>query len=463
MGESKLPPIPLEKVIPLISWEYFFFTWKIKPDQEEAKKLKEEEEKKKKEEEKKRDPEKAAAEKRQIIMKKAMFYMRALEEKGLYVPTGLRELKRHTDNMREERSWREGGEIKNVKEWKKGTDPFVMEAYDFLQGFFRLTDGETVVYDNLKHVGMPKVRQNVLYSKDVPYEEQSRKKDDSFAVAGAYMYNRFLQSNNQDDKKNLVTKEQFRKFKVKKKSFKDLQKLGYKIDKKKYEQMSKRVDNYMSSKSETPGNIFEMGDFFFSKRKDIQLKRMRINIPAQPPKETLEKTEKRDILLDNQKAAFCKQVAEVLKTDNVIGLVARNGKNEEHYNTLYRIEAQGDKGKVRLLESDRTQGRNVDRTEDITSVVYPVLQSNNVVELVWIEKLDDPAMMSRKYGNLKYDGKDGFSANEKQKKLDEPELALVQNEGICFRVKNSEMPEYMRGMGIDLSVYVPKKPDYKKK
>ncbi len=40
MGESKLPPIPLEKVIPLISWEYFFFTWKVKPDCEEAKKLK---------------------------------------------------------------------------------------------------------------------------------------------------------------------------------------------------------------------------------------------------------------------------------------------------------------------------------------------------------------------------------------------------------------------------------------
>jgi len=40
MGESKLPPIPIEKIIPLISWEYFFFTWKIKPEEEEAKKLK---------------------------------------------------------------------------------------------------------------------------------------------------------------------------------------------------------------------------------------------------------------------------------------------------------------------------------------------------------------------------------------------------------------------------------------
>ena len=40
MGESKLPPIPIEKIIPLISWEYFFFTWKIKPAEEEAKKLK---------------------------------------------------------------------------------------------------------------------------------------------------------------------------------------------------------------------------------------------------------------------------------------------------------------------------------------------------------------------------------------------------------------------------------------
>ena len=40
MGESKLPPIALEKVVPLISWEYFFFTWKVKPDCEEAKKLK---------------------------------------------------------------------------------------------------------------------------------------------------------------------------------------------------------------------------------------------------------------------------------------------------------------------------------------------------------------------------------------------------------------------------------------
>lgn len=40
MGESKLPPIALEKVIPLISWEYFFYTWKVKPDCEEAIKLK---------------------------------------------------------------------------------------------------------------------------------------------------------------------------------------------------------------------------------------------------------------------------------------------------------------------------------------------------------------------------------------------------------------------------------------
>lgn len=40
MGECKLQPIALEKVIPLISWEYFFYTWKVKPDCEEALKLK---------------------------------------------------------------------------------------------------------------------------------------------------------------------------------------------------------------------------------------------------------------------------------------------------------------------------------------------------------------------------------------------------------------------------------------
>ncbi|MCQ2123773.1 MAG: methionine synthase [Fibrobacter sp.] len=38
-GESKLPPIALEKVIPLISWEYFFFTWKVKADCDEGQKL----------------------------------------------------------------------------------------------------------------------------------------------------------------------------------------------------------------------------------------------------------------------------------------------------------------------------------------------------------------------------------------------------------------------------------------
>jgi 5-methyltetrahydrofolate--homocysteine methyltransferase len=40
MGESKLPPIPLQDVIPLINWEYFFYTWKVKADCEEAQKLK---------------------------------------------------------------------------------------------------------------------------------------------------------------------------------------------------------------------------------------------------------------------------------------------------------------------------------------------------------------------------------------------------------------------------------------
>ena len=39
MGECKMSHIPLEKVVPLISWEYFYFTWKVKPDCEEAKKL----------------------------------------------------------------------------------------------------------------------------------------------------------------------------------------------------------------------------------------------------------------------------------------------------------------------------------------------------------------------------------------------------------------------------------------
>ncbi|PWJ71914.1 MULTISPECIES: homocysteine S-methyltransferase family protein [unclassified Fibrobacter] len=38
-GESKLPPISLDRVIPLISWEYFFYTWKVKADCEEAQKL----------------------------------------------------------------------------------------------------------------------------------------------------------------------------------------------------------------------------------------------------------------------------------------------------------------------------------------------------------------------------------------------------------------------------------------
>ena len=38
-GERKLPPISLDKVIPLINWEYFFFTWKVKADCDEAKKL----------------------------------------------------------------------------------------------------------------------------------------------------------------------------------------------------------------------------------------------------------------------------------------------------------------------------------------------------------------------------------------------------------------------------------------
>lgn len=38
-GESKLPPISLSKVIPLISWEYFFFTWKVKADCDEGQKL----------------------------------------------------------------------------------------------------------------------------------------------------------------------------------------------------------------------------------------------------------------------------------------------------------------------------------------------------------------------------------------------------------------------------------------
>ena len=347
--------------------------------------------------------------------------------------------------------YREGGKTTMRRFWQRGLDHNVCRSYEVLEEYFLSKESETVTDDELKKVSIPKIDKSVTYAGE--YETETE--NNSYACTGASMYNQFCYSVNKDGKE-FINQKDVRAFAPKKfTSLEDLQKQGHKIDKAEYKKMVEKAKNYMGKKKKERGNIFEIGDFFLSKRKDIQLKSMKINTPEFKFSYTDEEEDKNDLVTNNQMAAFSKQVEEILNTGNVVGVVIHNNMSMGgRYYTITGIDTRSSdryEHMIRVIDTD-PEAESQEYSKHISDFFFKML-GGNVVELNWLEKLEKPQEMTKKYSNLNYTKKNGYSA---KKKPNEPALDLVQHDGVCFKVENSELPKEMRGIGIEMSVYVPK-------
>ncbi|MCR5237059.1 MAG: hypothetical protein K6E34_07640 [Lachnospiraceae bacterium] len=73
------------------------------------------------------------------------------------------------------------------------------------------------------------------------------------------------------------------------KTLAELKKEGYEEDKKGYDRSVAELKEYAGKGKTSPGNIYEVSDFFLEKRKDIMVHKIVFYTPGTMPKETEEK------------------------------------------------------------------------------------------------------------------------------------------------------------------------------
>ena len=369
-----------------------------------------------------------------------LHYEFVLREKSYDVPRDRFMVDELRSKYTEARYWKESD--KTGKEvlrgnyfWKAKTDPELMEACDWLMGYFRSRDKGAVKQGPLEKQEMPDFHIEVKGAGKW-YEKQAAGSNNCWCCAGTAMYNRFVE-------KKVLKQGDLREFTPEFKKEDEITSLG--LTASEYERHKALTKSYMGKDSTAVGNIFEMGDFFLQKNKDLMINRMVFNPPALESKNKTEEHKLNDeILYHNQKAAFLKQVNEVLKTKNVVSILKTWGE-KGHYLTIYGIDGQN----LKVLDSSpEVETERIMTVEDL----LPRRLKGGSTEITWFSKLKTKKELLDGFSNLSYNEKEGFSVNEVQA---ESAFNLAQTKGVCVSRYPSEMEKGMEG--ISHSIYIPKK------
>ncbi len=319
----------------------------------------------------------------------------------------------------------------------------------------------TIVIDGRKQSGR-KVQQEAGAGEQLPeyhahapldgeYEQQNMR--NCWAVSGAALLNKFAKLNggvtervNQNDLRGFVpeirTKEEIRA-------------RGYEIDDDVYDEQLKKINEFIGEGKTKAGSLFEAADFFMNKRNDAVFNRMLINLPSDKiyvgkdddtgDEWWQEKDEQRKAedakKLHNQKAAFLKQVNEVLGTGNLVSLYLED---EGHYVTITTLHGRD----VTYWDSSG----KVKKTVDIDRI-FNTTNRYNRVEISWLSPMKAPEEMLNKYPKLDYDNESG-EYKSREPGMEEM-MNLAHTKGVHVGLSEKELGENMEG--IELSVYLPKK------
>ena len=194
------------------------------------------------------------------------------------------------------------------------------------------------------------------------------------------------------------------------------------------------IKSYIGEGKKETGNIFELGDFFFSKRDDVMVNRMTFSTPTS--KNTLEKNipktrqkkEEEEILYNNQKQRFLDQVHKVLKTGNMVSIYTVKDKTH-HYRTIAGIN--DDELKVYDSLEDKFSYIKVEK-------LLERKPEGNTVELTWLSEIKSDQDILKEHPELTYNEEEGFSNDQTTV---EGALNLGQTHGVLIR-KSTREAEY---------------------
>ncbi|MBO6137915.1 MAG: hypothetical protein J6O71_04805 [Lachnospiraceae bacterium] len=356
------------------------------------------------------------------------------EEDLIQIRAGMQVLKTYTMDGREKQNYF----------YRKGTDAQLKAAYNWLTGYYRsrrLND-DRFVSSEIKKLDIPKVKVTVEYKRK--YEQQGA--NNCWACTGSAMYNQFILNTYKNVKEeDLMNQKSVRNFVPDYRTFEEMQNDQINIDEKRYNEQLASEKAFCGKGKTRVGSVFEVGDLFLNKHKDMMMNRLTFYSPNKYFKVTRSEEAKKndEVILNNQKAMFVTQVSKALNAGNLVGLLTYTEKGGKHYRTIKAIDGE----KVTVMDS-------LDNTEYETNL--DVILNNSFgrsIEITWFEKLKKPEEMKKEFSNLDYDEKNGYS----QKVITQEALDNVaQKHGVCVGKLGNDMDPNMRAM--EWAAYIPKIP-----
>ena len=363
-----------------------------------------------------------------------------------------------------------------IVEWKKGITQETVDALNWISKYYIVRDesrtdrkkGQKLVIPNHKYKLPDDVAKRMIKA------NVRQGTMNCYCCSGALVYNQFLY--NEQLKKNpqgaeaalagkLVDQYMIREFepeyKNKKKFVEDILKiLGMpKTDKEavkdaedKYNMYASETRSFAGKGKKSVGNVYEIGDFFLGKQKDIAVHKINFVIPSSDYKSKLDPLTKENIMvrfsedekkeadqqLNNIKAIFLDKVYKILQTGNAVSILSKVDVGS-HYMTIIGVDGQN----ITYVDS-------LHPGEEITKDVSYFMDRRNLgqtIEINWFSRVGDIKELKKEYKNLEYDKKKGFSVKNH---VIGDMLYTAQTKGITVS-KDGEIP------GVTEYVYLPQK------
>lgn len=324
------------------------------------------------------------------------------------------------------------------KSLKKNLDEIKFEEYQDMRALFEkeaVKEEKKPVLDVI-NTSAPKLLVPVS-----PYEVQGY--NNCFACSGTALLNQFIF--NQEGKLDKPYGQlDLRDYKIP--GFKKLEDVRSEaITEEVYNEHLNEITNTVGANATAFGNMFELADFFITKRSDVAVNKMVFSLPQYKAGMSDKEKNDADALKNTMKEKFLNKVKEVIDTGNFVSVLHGN-----HYVTIIGVDGTD----FQVLDSYLLPNEQRDVTKPVKRSLGSVLMPDNklITEISWLSKIEDPAKLADEFDTLKYSEEEGFTSTLKYNT--DANLQLAQTKGVCVS-KGDASP--LVGDKIITSIYVPKK------
>ncbi|MCR4640505.1 MAG: hypothetical protein K5697_00565, partial [Lachnospiraceae bacterium] len=248
-----------------------------------------------------------------------------------------------------------------------------------------------------------------------------------YACSGSIAFNQFLQNNGELTDLNKANQFKIRRYRPEFRTFDEMKgiiaaKLGIDLSKKEGADEARRLYNdycaeitaYCGRGKTEVGNIYELGDYFLERSKDVALHKMTFAVPSKefktfktvngvkiPVPYDKDQKEAADQTYNDMKTSLLNKLKEVLDSGNAVSFLRNH-----HYVTIVGIDGQ------KLIYANSTSP-GVECSADVETFLDRSGYGTSV-EMTWFSKVGDVQKLKEDYPNLEYDQENGFTAQDRQ-------------------------------------------------